>query len=149
MALKAAISREIQGQFGTFWPLLRYVPRRTRQPTPKQATSSNRQNPAALLTPDALELQDHLQCDRHLGYVPLLSRRSANSVFADPLLSKRWRPRTPSGASQTNVAAIDCSHRRARPVGRVLPIPTWIFFFGGGLVLCRQGWCGFLGDCDG
>ena len=80
------------------------------------------------------------------------ARRSAHgNGRGRQLLSKRWRPRTPSRAAQTNVAAIDCSHGRARSVGRVLPIPAWILFFGGVLVLCRLGWCGLflLSDCRG
>jgi hypothetical protein len=67
------------------------------------------------------------------------------------LPSKRWRPRAPSRAAQTNVAAIDCSYGWARSVGSVLPIPTWILFFGGVLVFCRLCWCGLslLSDCCG
>jgi hypothetical protein len=67
------------------------------------------------------------------------------------LPSKRWRPRASSRAAQTNVAAIDCSYGWARSVGSVLPIPTWILFFGGVLVFCRLCWCGLslLSDCCG
>ena len=42
-------------------------------------------------------------------------------------------------------------HGRARSVGRVLPIPVWMLYFGGVSVLCRLGWFGLflLSDCRG